>query len=199
MLTAISAEVADSTDQTWATMRGRSRPSMTSASRPAARLPVSSVASIRSTATPQANTGSVPAAVSSASAAWLVMAGIMASPETMASSAATPQAAPINHGSSCRLRLTRASSRGTVGAAMRAANIAIQSLPRCTASAAADSASMKPMTIRSTPWVMTGASPISGTSTSSPRCSEFQRRASARPAAPTAAAIASPAAAGTQR
>ena len=195
----MSADVADSTDHVWTTIRGRSSTSMTRASKPAARLAVSSVASSRSTATPQASTGRVPAAVSRARAGVLVMVGISASPETMASSAASPHALPMSQKFSAWLCAASAISSGTVGAAMRAANIQIQSLPRCTTKAAADRASMNPIDIRSTPWVMAGASPIRGTSTSSPRCSESQRRASARPAPPTAAAIASPAAAGVHR
>ena len=86
----------------------------------------------------------------------------------------------------------RAMSSGSVAAAMRAACNPSQSLPSCTGSDAADSASMKPTSSRVMPSATTGPSPISGTRTSRPRCSESQRRASVRPPPATTAAITRP-------
>ena len=104
----------------------------------------------------------------------------------------------MSEGLSCAPVPMSATSSGTDTAATRAASIKVQSLPSCAGRAAADRANMNPTSSRLTALVMTGARPISGTSTSSPRCSESQRRARARLAPPTRAAMINPAGAGTQ-
>ncbi len=73
-----------------------------------------------------------------------------------------------------------------------------QSLPTCTGSTAADSASMNPISSGVIPSVSTGASRISGTTISRPSASLSQLRANSSPPAAISDANTSATAAGTQ-
>ena len=117
----------------------------------------------------------------------------------MASTAAMPQA-PASQASlpSPKWATASATNSGKVEAVILAVCSQIQSLPSWTSSDAAEMASMNAISSSVMPSVTIGASTISGTSTSRPRCCESQRRAKVRPPPPITAAIARPTGADTQ-
>ena len=154
---------------------------------------------MRSTASATDSTGSTPAPVSTAITGLFAVPGKRMRAPAIASSAAMPHA-PASHRSRPPSKYTPASATnsGNVTAAMRAACNQSQSLPICTGSDAADSASMNATSSSVTPPTTIGANTSSGTRTRSPNCSESQRRATASPPPAIIAAMTSPTGADTQ-
>ena len=169
-----------------------------SASIVAASAAIISAAAARPTASDTLSTGNAPTQVSTAIAARLAVYGSRISAEITASRAAMAQAPARATSSRPPIPVAaRATSSGKVHAATRAACSQIQSRPSWTGSDAAARASMNARSNRVMPSVTTGARPMSGTSTSSPRCSESHRRARVSPPPAITAASTSPTGAAT--
>ncbi len=201
-VTAITADTAEAADQICRTVLatpGSRSPTSTTARSAAARPAAINAATVGGSAADAHSTGSTPAVVSSAITTLLPVDGSRISAPAMARTAAIPQA-PASQASlpSPKAAAASATRSGKVDAVILAACNRIQSLPSWTSSDAAEIASMNAIRTSVMPSVTIGASTISGTSTSSPRCCESQRRAKVRPPPPITAAITKPTGADTQ-
>ncbi|SHU33462.1 Uncharacterised protein [Mycobacteroides abscessus subsp. abscessus] len=194
--TATSAQTAATADQirrTTPATPGSRLPASTTARNRAATAAMIDAAISGPTTAETNSTGNAPPAVAKPSNERLDVVGNRSTAPPTASTAAAAQA-PASPGfrSVPNAAEANATSMGKVQAAVRATNIATQSLPNCTGSDAADSASMNPISSSETPSATTGASTARGTSTNSASCWESQRRARVRPPPPITAASTKP-------
>ena len=117
------------------------------------------------------STGSAPPAVATASSERLVVLGNRINAPAIARTAAAAQpAASPGFRWEPNAADANATSNGNVQTTVRATYIQTQSLPICTGSAAADNASMNPISSSETPSATTGASTARGTRTRRASC-----------------------------